>query len=74
MLPNIWVKFDSWLKNAAGPPVSLAWTINASIMREKLVATCWEAGEDELKHWQDAEKGCVMAHHRGDNEHQQGNP
>ena len=44
VLPNICVKFDSWLKNAAGPPTSLAWTINASIMREKLVATCWETG------------------------------
>lgn len=48
VLPNICVKFDSWLKNAAGPPASLAWTINARIMREKLVATCWEGVKGEL--------------------------
>lgn len=40
VLPNICVKFDSSLKNAAGPPGALSWLTNARTMREKFVATC----------------------------------
>ena len=41
VLPNICVKLESSLKKAAGRPGAFAWTINARIMREKLVAICY---------------------------------
>lgn len=66
VLPNICVKFESLLKKAAGPPGSFACTINANIIREKLVAICFLGNQYICVWW------LLWTHHCGNNEDDHG--